>query len=53
MEDRICSYRILVERHIVKMPLGNYGVDGKLILKLVFKTFDGGRGHELDRSGLG
>ena len=37
MEDRIGAYMILVGRHIVKCSFGNLGVDGRIILKLVFK----------------
>jgi hypothetical protein len=42
MEDRIGAYGILVGRHIVKRPLGNVGLEGGIILKLVFKCVMGG-----------
>jgi hypothetical protein len=35
------TYRILVGRSEGRRPLGDPGVDGKIILKLIFKKSDG------------
>jgi len=35
MEERICAYRVLVERTEGKRPLGRLGVDGRIILKII------------------
>ena len=46
MRERKGAYRVLVGRPQGKRPLGDPEVDGSIILKWVFKTWDGA--HELD-----
>jgi hypothetical protein len=46
--ERIGAYGILVGRPKRKRPLGNPNVNGRLILKRIFKKWHGG-GHGLDR----
>jgi hypothetical protein len=41
MEDRRGAYRVLVGKH-ERNHLQDLGVDGKMILKLIFKKWDGG-----------
>ena len=41
MRDVIGTYRILVGTSDGKRSLGNLGVDGRIILKLNFKNWDG------------
>jgi hypothetical protein len=41
MRDMIGKYRVLVGTSDEKRPLGNPGVDGRIILKLNFKKWDG------------
>jgi len=33
--------------------LGDPGVDGKIVVKWIFRKWNGGGGQELDRAGLG
>ena len=44
-------YRVLVGKSEGKRPLGRGGVDGRIILKCIFRKLD--RGHGLNRSGSG
>jgi hypothetical protein len=46
MGDRRGAYRVLVGRPEERAHLKDLGVDGKIILKRIFKMWD--RGHELD-----
>jgi hypothetical protein len=46
MGDGTGIYRVLVGRHEERDHLKDLGVDGKIILKWIFKNWDGG--HELD-----
>jgi len=38
--DRRGAYRVLVGRHEGKKPLGISGIDGRVILKRILKTWD-------------
>jgi len=42
MEEMKCRYRVLVEKYVGKMPLGDPGVDGKILLYQIFKMWDVG-----------
>jgi hypothetical protein len=44
IEERRNAYLVLVGKLERKRQLGNTGVDGKLLLKLIFKNLDGGHG---------
>jgi hypothetical protein len=44
MGDRRDAYRDLVGKPEGKIPLEDLGVDGKIILKLIFKKWDGEHG---------
>jgi len=46
MEERRGVYRGLVGKHEGERALGRPKLDGRLILKWIFKNLDGG--HELD-----
>jgi hypothetical protein len=52
MEERRGAYRALVEKNLREGDnLKNPGVDGRIILKRIFKRLD--RGHRLDQSDSG
>jgi len=42
MGDRRSAFRIVVGKLIERDPLENLGLDGRLILKWIFKKRDGG-----------
>ena len=46
MGDRRGAYRILVGKHDRNNHLENVGVNGRIILKCIFKKWD--EGHELE-----
>jgi len=48
MGERRGVYRVLVRRFEGKNHLGDPGLDGKIILRLIFRKWD--VGHGLDRS---
>ena len=54
MGERRCAYRVLVGKPEGKNHLEDPGVDGRIILKLIFKKWDGGMdwidlAHDRDR----
>jgi hypothetical protein len=44
MGERKGGYKVLVGRSEGKRPLGRPGVDGSIILRLIFRKWDGGHG---------
>jgi hypothetical protein len=46
IEERRSANLVLVGKLERKGQLGNPGVDGKILLKLIFKKWDGGHGTD-------
>ena len=55
MGERRVVYRVLVRKHEGKRPLGRGRLDGRIILRWIFRKWDVGVGTELIwfRSGTG
>jgi hypothetical protein len=51
MGERRGAYRVLLGKSEKGRPLGDPGIDRRIILKLILQKFDGG--HGLDQSGSG
>jgi hypothetical protein len=44
MWEKRAVYRVLVWKHQVKRPLEDTGIDWRIILRWIFKKWDGGNG---------
>jgi hypothetical protein len=44
MGERKSAYRVLVGKPEGKIPLGNPFLDGRIILRRIFRKWDGGHG---------
>ena len=51
MGERTGVYRVLVGKHEGEKPLGDPGIDGRIILRWIFRKWDGE--HGLVRAGSG
>ena len=53
MEASRVVYRVLMGKPEGKRPLGNPGVDGRIILRWIFRKWDGKHGQDRSGSGTG
>jgi len=53
MGERRCAYRVLVGKPEGKNHLGDQGVDGRIILRWIFRKWEGEHGLDSSDSGQG